>query len=440
MQNTLFSAALAPHRDTILQLERTLWAHPETGYREWDTTRTLADAMTALGYTCSLVGDIPGFVAELDTGRQGPTLLLTAELDAILEPRHPEADKVTGAVHACGHHLQCVALYGVAAALCDRRIRDTLSGTIRFAFVPAEEPIESEWRENLRAEGKIRYHSGKREFLARGLFDGVDLAMMVHASTHTALLGGAVGSLVKKVTYHGVAAHAGGAPQNGKNALQAATIAINAVNALRETLVGGERAHIILTEGGTSVSSIPARAVLSCCLRAESTDELLALSKKMDAAFAAGALAFGCTCETENRLGLAPLKNDRGMTAVAKEAADTLGIPCPVSDAITSGSTDMGDLSCLMPAAHPFAAGICGETHGVDYAVCDPETACITNAAWQTAIVSILLANGAARAVEIVKNYRPQFADKAAFLAWADAQSHTKGLLAYTADGVHINL
>ncbi|MDW7657848.1 MAG: M20/M25/M40 family metallo-hydrolase, partial [Bacillota bacterium] len=136
------------NRRMILDTERFIWAHPETGYREWQTEAYLEAIFTSLGYEVVKAGDIPGFYADLDTGRPGPKLLIMGEMDALACPTHPEA--VNGNAHACGHNAQCAAMAGLAAALKAPAALEGLSGSIRLMIVPAEELIEIEYRETLR--------------------------------------------------------------------------------------------------------------------------------------------------------------------------------------------------------------------------------------------------------------------------------------------------
>ena len=143
----------------------------------------MEDAFENLGYTITRAGNIPGFYTVIDTGREGPEVLILGELDSLVIPTHPECDKKTGAVHACGHNAQCAALLGVAAALKEPSVLEKLCGRIRLCAVPAEELIELDYRSELKAEGKIKYFGGKSEFLYRGYFDGVDIAFMVHTSS-----------------------------------------------------------------------------------------------------------------------------------------------------------------------------------------------------------------------------------------------------------------
>ena len=143
------------HFDLMDAVEKEIWAHPETGYKEWRTHAYVKQQMEALGYRITEVGDIPGLMTEIDTGRPGPTVAVMAELDSIVNTSHPAHDPETGAVHACCHHAQCAALMGIAAALKEEGALDGMSGRIRLMFVPAEELLELEYREELRQKGII---------------------------------------------------------------------------------------------------------------------------------------------------------------------------------------------------------------------------------------------------------------------------------------------
>ena len=251
-------AAVEKQRSLILEAERYIWKNPETGYKEVKTSRYMEEKFRALGYDLVLAGDIPGFYTVVDTGKEGPEVLIFGELDSVICPIHPECDPETGAVHACGHNVQCAALLGIAAALKEEGMLDGLSGRIRLCAVPAEELLEIEYRSSLIKEGKIRHYGGKSEFLRRGYFDGVDLAFMVHAAGRNYIPGGANGCIAKRVVYKGRAAHAGGSPHAGINALYAANLGMSAVNALRETFRDDEyiRVHPIVTAGGSMVNAI----------------------------------------------------------------------------------------------------------------------------------------------------------------------------------------
>ena len=195
------SHAVDKHRELILSAERYIWKNPETGYREVKTSKYMEEIFEKLGYELVRAEGIPGFYTVLDTGREGPEVLILGELDCIICPSHKDADPITGAVHACGHNAQCAALIGVAAALKEPNMLDGLCGRIRLCAVPAEELLEIEYRKQLQSQGRIKYLGGKSEFLHRGFFDGVDMAFMVHASHEYSCNDGCVGCVAKNVIY-----------------------------------------------------------------------------------------------------------------------------------------------------------------------------------------------------------------------------------------------
>ncbi len=431
--------AVKKHRRLILDAERFIWAHPETGYKEYETSKYMENAFLALGYDIVRAEGITGFYTVLDTGRKGPEVLVLAELDAILCPTHPESDPKTGAVHACGHNAQCAALLGVAAALKEPHVLDGLCGRIRLCAVPAEELLEIEYRTGLKNAGKIKYFGGKTEFLHRGYFDGVDLAFMVHTSTAFSVLGGSVGCIAKRILYKGKAAHAGGSPWDGVNALYAANCGLNALNALRETFREPDqiRVHPIVTAGGDMVNAIPETVVLESYVRGKSFDAIAKENKKVNRALTGAALSMGANVEIIDTPGYAPHVNDKNMMTLCRDAAIMAmpGLDFKVSERFTSGSTDMGDLSCIMPIVHPYAAGCSGTAHGNDYRITDPDAACVQNAKWQLCMLKLLLGKNAERAKQIIAEHTPLFSSKKAYLAFVDAMNQSGARITYNEDG-----
>lgn len=174
-----YTALVDKHRQLILDAFDYIWKNPETGYREWKTHRYLKEKFEQFGYMVTEAGNIPGFYVDIDTGKEGPMLVIFGEMDGLIIPEHPDADPETGAVHACGHAAQVAALTGLAAALKEEGALDGLSGKIRLVAVPAEEGVELGFRKQLIKDGVIHHMSGKEEFLYRGMLDGADLAFMV---------------------------------------------------------------------------------------------------------------------------------------------------------------------------------------------------------------------------------------------------------------------
>ena len=437
--------AVKKNRQLILDTQNYIWANPETGYREVKTSKYMEDTFEKLGYEITRAGDIPGFYTVLDTGRPGPEILVLGELDALLCADHPEADKETGAVHCCGHSAQCAALVGLAAALKEPGILDELSGRIRLCAVPAEELIEVEYRSELIKQGKIHYMGGKPEFLYRGYFDGVDIAFMIHTTQGTQFEAtrGGVGCVAKKVTYKGVSSHAGGSPWKGCNALYAATQGLSAINAIRETFKEDDiiRVHPIITKGGGAVNAIPDVVTIESYVRGKEFAGIKEANKRVNRALCGAALSLGANVDINDIPGYAPLKNDMNLLACAREALK-LSLDKELVDLgyINSGSTDMGDLSSVMPAIHPYAPGAKGTAHGVDYVIEDPELACVESAIWQVSLLHVLLSNGGERAKEIIAQSKPEFASKEEYFEYLDSFACEGDRITYAEDSASVKL
>lgn len=442
---TDIKAAVEKHTQLILDAEQHIWKNPETGYKEFKTTAYMAEQFKKLGYTDLVMADgITGFYTVLDTGKPGPTILVMAELDSIICPEHKDADPETGAVHSCGHHAQCAALLGIAAALKEPGILDKFCGKIKLCTVPAEELLEIEFRTKLKEEGKIKYFGGKSEFLARGYFDDVDIAMMVHSSKDYYIRKGSVGCLAKRIIYKGLASHAGGSPWLGKNALYAATLGLNAINAIRETFKESDiiRVHPIMTSGGSMVNAIPEKAVLESYVRGASFDAICHENQKVNQALCGAALSIGANIEIVDNPGYAPFVNDEELAKVVEEAA-SMAVPeygFRVETQMGSGSTDMGDLCCVMPAVHPYAGGTEGKSHGNDYRIIDPISACVGSAKLQLGMLLILLSDNAKRAKKVVDEYKPMFATKQEYLDFMDSLSSSGDRIEYDDNGKFVKV
>lgn len=430
------------HRQLILDAHSYLWSHPETGYREWTTHAYLEEAYARLGYELTLAGDIPGFTAEVDTGVPGPTVAVFGEMDSMICPTHPDADPVTGAVHACGHCAQSAALLGLAAALKEPGALEGLCGKIRLVAVPAEELIEMEYREQLREQGTIRYFGGKPEFMYRGLLDGVDMAFMIHTAaggpSSGGINGGSNGCIAKKICFRGVAAHAGAAPHKGVNALYAANMALNAINALRETFRDEAhiRVHPVITAGGDVVSTIPDAVRMESFVRGKTMPDIVEANRKINRALTASAAAMGANVHLRDIPGYWPRRYSESAFALVRQAME------PVLDTVeiepeewSTGCSDMGDVGAVMPALHPHIGGATGIGHGSDYRITDPETACVKSAQVQLILLALLLQNDAQWVKQLKAEYEPEFDSIKAYLAFLDKLNIDCDGVRYRPDG-----
>ncbi len=436
--------AVEKYRDLMLYAERYIWNNPETGFREVKTSKYMEQEFEKLGYNLIKAGDIPGFYTVIDTGRSGPEVLVLGELDSLIVENHPEANKETGYVHACGHNVSCATLLGLAGALKDENVLSKLSGRIRLCAVPAEELIEIDFRSGLKEKGLIKYLGGKTEFLHRGYFDGVDMAFMVHANNNYATFKGAVGCIAKVIKYKGKSAHAGSSPWKGKNALYAATQGLTAVNALRETFKEQDkiRFHPIITNGGDVVNAIPELVTIETFVRGATYNAILDANKRINQALIGSALSIGVQIEIVDTPGYSPLVSDDEMNRLIKECADEI-IPEEnfylSYDSIT-GSTDMGDLTMIMPAIHAYSGGIEGNSHSMNYFITDPERAVIKSTKMQLLFLTKLLENNAEKAKEIIKNFKPTFSSKEEYLSFVDKLNRSGDRIIYGEDKIEIKV
>ncbi len=427
-----------------------IWANPETGFKEEKTTEFLANEFEKLGYELTYPDGITGFFTYADTGRKGPTVLVFAELDSVICKSHPNADKSTGAVHACGHFMQCAALLGLAAALKEPDALDGLCGKIKLCLVPAEECLEIDFRKNLIKSGKIKYFSGKQEFISRGYLDDADLCFMVHTredgsknKTDFILDVAHNGFITKIITFKGKASHAA-EPEAGINALDMANTALSSINALRTTFRDSDmvRVHPIITEGGTIVNAVPEKVVIESYVRANNVAAMNDVNERVNRAVASAAAAFGGNVHIEDLPGYEPLVDDQKLNELAFDTAEKVFGKGSVryADGGGAGSTDLGDVSMLIPAIHIFTNSAVGHAHGDDYFVENKYLAGVKSARMQYELIKELLSGGGEKAKEIVKNYKPQFKSKADYLKYKSSIFKDKDTVTYKSGKVIIDI
>jgi len=402
--------------EDIVALGERIRSHPELGFKEFKTARLVEETLSGLGLGPKAGLAITGVRADLP-GRagDGPTFAVLGELDGLVVAGHPEADPATGAAHACGHNAQIAGMLGCAMGLIEAGAAEHLAGRVAFFAVPAEEYGDVEWRVNQARQGRLEFLGGKPELLRLGHFDDVDLSMMIHTTSRpedgkAGVPASNNGCIVKTVRYVGRAAHAGGAPHMGVNALYAAQIGLMAINALRETFRDEDtiRVHPIVTHGGSQVNVIPGEVRMETYVRGRSVEAILDANAKVDRALRAGALALGARVEIETLPGYMPMRCDDVMARYFRDNAVRLvGEEHYRQIGHRTGSTDMGDLSQVMPVLHPYVGGARGTGHGADFAIVDKPLAYLTTAKALAATVVDMLAEGAAAAREVLARSRP---------------------------------
>ena len=408
--------AIDGYSTRIIGLGERIMDEPELGFKEERTAQKVQQEFAQLGLAYQDKLAITGVKAVLKGKKPGPTLALMGELDALLLPEHPRADKLTGAAHACGHNAQIAGMMEAAMGLSHKDIAAELSGQVVFFAVPAEEYVEIGYRLDLVKSGKTTFLAGKPELLELGHFDDVDMAVMIHSSSpaHGAgeigIAASSNGFLAKNIRFIGRAAHAGAAPEKGINALNAANLALNAINAQRETFRDEDcvRVHPIITKGGDLVNIIPAAVCLETYVRARSLEAVLDASEKVDRALKGAAMALGATVEIETVPGFMPLRNDIGLAKIFKGTAGSLFGPGAYRDyPHGGGSTDTGDLSQIMPVLHPVMTGGSGPIHSTDWHIADPQAGYLAPAKTLAMMAIELLGDDARAAKKIIAENNP---------------------------------
>jgi len=406
-------AEIDRNRDAIIAIGEEILRNPEMGYKEHKTAALVKKKLEELGIVpeCGLA--LTGVKGRMKGRNSFVTVAVMGELDAVTCATNPDADPETGAAHACGHNAQIAAMLGAAIGL--SAIKEYLDGDVCFLAVPAEEFVEMAYREGLARDGKIRFLGGKQELIRIGTFDDIDMAMMVHSEGQTpeaaAIVGGSsLGFVAKTVEFRGKAAHAGGAPHEGINALNAAMAALMCIHAQRETFRDEDkiRVHPIITNGGELVNIVPANVTMETYVRGANFKAINDASAKVDRAIRGSAYAIGAEVEIKDLKGYLPLIQNPEMSDIFAENAKELIPEDKIYRGIDMvGSSDVGDLSHIIPTIQPTMGGFFGSAHSKEFKISDPILAYIQPAKLMAMTVIDLLADGAERALDIKKSFTP---------------------------------
>lgn len=314
--------------DDLVAVSREIHAHPELAYEERFAHDLLTSVLERQGV------DVTRGACEMPTafvagaGVEGPTVAICCEYDAL-----------PGIGHACGHNV--IAAAGLGAGLAAATVAGDAGGRVRILGTPAEEG-----------------GAGKVLMAERGALDGVAAAMMVHPASADLAAMDAIAAAMFDVRYHGKAAHAAAAPHEGRNALDAAVLGYVNVAALRQHIRSSERVHGVFTNGGDKANIVPERASAHWMVRAARATSLGPLKERVLACLEAGATAAGCRMEHQ---GTAPdyadMVDNPALLGLYAANSETLGRPlgeAATPDERVVGSTDMGNVSYLVPSIHPM--------------------------------------------------------------------------------------
>ncbi|MBN1366723.1 MAG: M20 family metallopeptidase [Dehalococcoidales bacterium] len=301
-------------------------ANPELGMHEEKAAAWLTKYLETNGFKVERgICDMPTAFRAV-YGKDRPAVAFLAEYDAL-----PEVG------HACGHNI--IATSAVGAGVAAKIVADNFPGTIQVIGTPAEELI-----------------GGKIEMANKAAFNDLDAAMLVHPGMRDTATSNALACITLDVEFFGKSAHAAAEPELGRNALEAMILAFNAIDALRQHIKPVSRIHGIITNGGSAANVVPEHSAGSFLVRAEEDTYLDELKQRVLDCFIGAAMATGTRLEHRWSHHYAPMRNNNALANIFLENMTALGRNVRPEGDKAIGSTDMGNVSQVVPAIHPFVA------------------------------------------------------------------------------------
>ncbi len=359
-------AAIDADDATLVDLSLRIHANPEVAFQENRAAAWLTEYLEDRAFRVERgIVDLPTAFRAV-AGGGAPIVAILAEYDAL-----------PGIGHGCGHNIIATSSVGAAAGV--RAVIDDTGGTVQLIGTPAEE-----------------VYGGKVQMIRGGAFVGIDAAMMVHPGTRDAVVAKALACAELAVEYHGREAHAAAQPEKGINALEAMIIAYNSINSLRQHIRRTARVHGVITDGGEAPNIVPGHSAASFLVRAEDDEYLEELKERVVNCFEAGAKATGATLELRwNPNQYASMNTNPPLAEAFRANFAAAGRDVPPDETPRPlGSTDMGNVSKIMPAIHPGIAIAPTKVNGhspqfAEYAASDSGNAAITVAAKALAMTAI---------------------------------------------------
>lgn len=313
-------------RGELFELASKIHANPEIGFEEKKACAWQVELLKKWGF------EVETPYAGMDTayravyGSGAPIFAVLSEYDAL-----------PGIGHACGHNLICACSLGTGKAIADYLKANEMPGTLLVFGTPAEEG-----------------YGGKIPMVKKGCFDEVDAAIMAHPGDRTQAWYGSLGVSHYDLTYRGLAAHAGGSPEKGKNALDAAMLLFAGVNAWREHTVEDSRIHGIITNGGDAPNIVPEKAACRFYVRANDVDTLAEMKKRFEKIAQAAAMMTDTEVEIDIASGYKPGLPSQALNKAYHETTETLGMNPVIPKQGGRGSTDFSDVSQVVPGSHVY--------------------------------------------------------------------------------------
>ena len=384
----------------IIDLGEELFKHPELGYKEVVTKSILMDFFKKNNIENFTNHSVTGFIKTIGPKDAKYNIAIICDLDGVPTFGHKYSNKIDNAAHSCGHHEQMAIVSGVFNLINEHKLLDGTNCKITIIGTPAEEYVDLDYRNEEIKKNIIFKSSGKQNMILDGVFDDVDVVFNIHTNgsgenlldINTTLNG----FISKEVKFLGRSAHAGASPHLGINALNAANLGIMAVHMLRETFEDQNhiRFHPIITNGGTTVNTVPEEVIVKAYVRGATTEAILDANKRINNALTFSGKALNAEVEVNDEFGYMPTHLSKELSQVVLNSMlEFVSEDNILHNQETTASGDVGDLSNIIPTVQFGYGGNKGIVHSKSFYTFDFEAAYILP--MKVMLSSILkLANG----------------------------------------------
>ncbi|MBV7274259.1 M20 family metallopeptidase [Clostridiaceae bacterium UIB06] len=324
-------------KEELWNISEYIYKNPELGNREFKAVEKLTDFLrnNSFKVEIGIVNKPTAFKASYKSGKEGPNIAFICEYDAL-----PQIG------HGCGHNM--IGTMGVGAAVALSKVLNCLGGQITVLGTPAEET-----------------DGAKVDLVDKGEFDGIDVAMMVHPEGSTYESGSSLAMDAIQFDFTGKASHAASSPEEGINALDAVILTFNGINALRQHVPSDTRIHGIIKEGGVAANIVPDKAIAQFYVRSSTRKKLDLIVEKIKNIAKGAELMTGASLEISNYEISYDNMNTNGILSEAfAENLRYIGVKDILPAKAEYGSADMGNVSKVVPAIHPYIGIGCPNVAG----------------------------------------------------------------------------
>ncbi|MCL2287511.1 MAG: M20 family metallopeptidase [Firmicutes bacterium] len=314
-------------KQQLCQISDFMFHNPEIGNKEYKATEKLVTFLRENNFVVKqpVLNMDTAFEAVYDSGKPGASVAFICEYDAL-----PEIG------HACGHNM--IGAMSAGAGVILSKIIDELGGKVHVFGTPAEET-----------------NGGKVTMADAGLFNNITAALMIHPSDDTRESGTSAAMEALQFRYKGLTAHAAGCPEKGINALNAVIQLFNGIDALRQHVTPDVRIHGIISEGGVAANIVPELAVAQFYIRSATKENLADVKEKVLKIAEGAALMTGAALDVTNyELSYDDLKTNMALSDAYNKNLEALGITDIKPPIKGAGSSDIGNVSNIIPTIHPY--------------------------------------------------------------------------------------